>query len=126
MKLIVIDDDPIARMLITRYISISGYSDPILIAENGQEGFNMIVKNPGDFVIILDYHMPVLDGSGLLKKLDEHNLTYPVFLVSSSDRDELEQEYQTYPWLHGYFDKPIDLNKTKIILDFAQTLNSHL
>jgi CheY-like chemotaxis protein len=125
MKIIVIDDDPIARMLLTRFITISGYSGTILVAENGQIGFDMIVSNPGDYVIILDYHMPVLDGSGLLKKLDENHLSYPVFLLSSSDKDQLEQEYQTYPWLHGYFDKPIDINKTKIILDFAQAQGFH-
>ena len=69
--------------------------------------------------------MPVLDGSGLLKKLDENGFTHPVLLLSSSSVDELEAEFQRYPWVEGYFDKPIDLNKTQIILDFANRIATH-
>ena len=122
MNLLVIDDDPVARMLITRFLSIKGYKGSILTAENGQEGFDIISSSNKKFLIVLDYHMPVLDGSGLLKKLSKHNYSHPVLLLSSSSAEELELEFQTHSFVEGYFDKPIDLNKTKIILDFAETI----
>ncbi len=122
MNLLIIDDDPIARMLLTRFVSINGFTGSIYTAENGQEGYDIISSTDQDFLLILDYHMPVLDGSGLLKKLSDNGYSHPVFLLSSSSVDELETEYRLYNWLQGYFDKPIDLNKTKIILDFHSNL----
>ena len=122
MNILVIDDDPVARMLITRFLSIKGFEGSIYTAENGQEGFDLMSSTSKKFVIVLDYHMPVLDGSGLLKKMAADNISHPVLLLSSSSVDELENEFQTYDFVEGYFDKPIDLNKTKIILDYAEAL----
>lgn len=122
MNLLIIDDDPIARMLLTRFVSINGFKGSIYTAENGQEGYDIISSSEKDFLLILDYHMPVLDGSGLLKKLSDNGYAHHVFLLSSSSVSELETEYQLYPWVQGYFDKPIDLNKTKIILDYHSSL----
>ena len=123
MNILVIDDDPVARMLITRFLNIKGFNGAIYTAENGQEGFDLISSASEKFLIILDYHMPVLDGSGLLKKLHENKYSHPIFLLSSSSIEELEKEFQSYHFVEGYFDKPIDLNKTKIILDLAETLS---
>lgn len=120
MNILVIDDDPVARMLITRFLSIKGFEGAIYTAENGQEGFDLMTSTSDKFVIVLDYHMPVLDGSGLLKKMAENNISHPVLLLSSSSVEELEAEFQAYDFVKGYFDKPIDLNKTKIILDYAE------
>lgn len=120
MNILVIDDDPVARMLITRFLSIKGFEGPIYTAENGQEGFDLLDSSSDNFVIVLDYHMPVLDGSELLKKMSENSISHPVLLLSSSSVDELENEFQSYNFVKGYFDKPIDLNKTKIILDYAE------
>ena len=122
MNLLVIDDDPVARMLITRFLSIKGFDGSIYTAENGQEAFELVSSTSEKFLIILDYHMPVMDGSTLLNKLSEYNYSHPVFLLSSSSVDELEVEFQKHDFVEGYFDKPIDLNKTKIILDFAKVL----
>ena len=122
MNIIVIDDDPIARMLISRYLAISGFMGNIYTAENGAEGFELINSTKESMVIVLDYHMPVMDGSQLLKKLKEHNITHPVFLLSSSCKDELEKENQSYEWVQGYFEKPIDLNKTNSIMELVEVL----
>lgn len=120
MNIIVIDDDPIARMLITRYLAISGFTGDIYTAENGEEGFELINSTAEPMVIVLDYHMPVMDGSELLKKLDSHQINHPVFLLSSSCTTELDKENQTYEWVQGYFEKPINLDKAKSIIEFLQ------
>lgn len=126
MDLLVIDDDPIARMLITRFLSVKGFNGSIYTAENGQQGFDIVNSTKSNFLIILDYHMPILDGSGTLKKLAENNFDHPVFLLSSSSVEELEAEYQMHDFVQGYFDKPIDLNKTTILLNYLEKIKANL
>jgi CheY-like chemotaxis protein len=119
MNILIIDDDPIARMLAKRNLEILGFKGSIITAENGNMGYDILIKHPDKYIVILDYHMPELDGIGFLRKLDANRLSAPVFMLSSSILDIHKDECLDYSFVQHYLVKPIDQNKTKRIIEFA-------
>ena len=119
VNILIVDDDPIARMLAKRNLEIAGFKGSITSAENGQEGFDILSKSHKDLIVILDFHMPELDGIGLLKKLKLHHINPPVFMLSSSFLTENKDTCMSHSCVQDYFIKPMDQFKSKAIIEFA-------
>ena len=120
-NILIIDDDPIARMLAKRNLEIAGFKGSIVTAENGEMGYEIIANSKQEYVLMLDFHMPELDGLGLLKKLKTNSFNPPVFMLSSSILSENKNECLSFECVQEYLVKPIDQLKTKSIIDFVQT-----
>lgn len=119
-NILIIDDDPIARMLAKRNLEIAGFTGSIVTADNGEIGFD-IIKNTGlNYIVLLDFHMPELDGLGLLNKLKEHGFELPVFMLSSSILSQNQNMCLSFPWVKDFFVKPIDQIKTKTVIEFSK------
>jgi CheY-like chemotaxis protein len=119
LNVLIIDDDPIARMLAKRNLEIAGFSGSIVTAENGEMGYDIITNSSQEFLVVLDYHMPELDGIGLLKKLKSNNYTPPVFMLTSSILSDDKRECLVYECVKDYLVKPIDQLKTKQIIEYS-------
>jgi signal transduction histidine kinase/DNA-binding response OmpR family regulator len=79
--LMIVDDDPELRSFIKNNFN----TDYIVIeAENGQEGFEMALKNNPD-IIIIDIMMPVMDGIELTRKIktDIKTSHIPIILLTA-------------------------------------------
>lgn len=120
MNILIIDDDPIARMLAKRNLEILGFTGSIITAENGRMGYDILTSRSEKFIIILDYHMPELDGIGFLRKLDANRLSPPIFMLSSSILEIHQNECLDYQFVQEYLVKPIDKSKTEKIIEFAK------
>jgi two-component system response regulator VanR len=59
-ELLLIDDDESTLMLVSRYLSKSGYKT--FVAKNGEEGLNILKENNSIQLIVVDVVMPVMDG----------------------------------------------------------------
>ena len=118
-NILIIDDDPVARMLAKRNLEIAGFLGSISSAENGQDGYNIISKSDKEYIVLLDFHMPELDGVGLLRKLKSNQLNPPVFMLSSSILSENMDSCLSHECVQQYFIKPIDQLKSKVILEYA-------
>jgi two-component system LytT family response regulator len=70
MKVIIIDDEPLARMVVKEYLQ--AYSNVQIIEEcnNGFEGFKAIQEHKPD-LIFLDIQMPKITGFEMLELIDE-------------------------------------------------------
>jgi two-component system, cell cycle response regulator len=79
---LVVDDDPINRMLLSRSLEQQGHR--VRMAENGFEALAALQGQPFD-VVLLDVLMPGLDGSEVLARLKEDpGLRHvPVIMVSA-------------------------------------------
>ena len=79
---LVVDDDPINRMLLSNSLEQQGHR--VMMAENGLEALAALQAQPFD-VVLLDVLMPGLDGSEVLARLkqDPGLRHVPVVMVSA-------------------------------------------
>lgn len=89
--ILVVDDNIINHRILCRILKESGYD--VLEAMNGQEALDIIGSGASSVdIILLDLVMPVLDGFGLLQKMNENGLihTIPVIILTGNDEQETE------------------------------------
>src|SRR5687767_8832275 len=86
LRVIVADDDPIARRSIKQALSQPGI---IVIAEahDGREAVELCLHYKPD-VVIMDVVMPVLDGIQATKRIVEQQPDQTVLILTSSDEEE--------------------------------------
>jgi len=114
--ILVIDDDPTVRDLMTRFVAKRGFR-PVPAAD-GQEGLRL-AREIRPRVITLDVVMPSLDGWDVLDQLksDPQLSSIPVIMVTIVDN-------QAYGMEHGvseYLVKPIDRERLAVTLDKYRT-----
>lgn len=84
MKFLVVDDSATMRRIIKNTLARLDFSN-IIEAENGQEGWNVLVANPDVKMILTDWNMPVLDGLGFVKKIktDSRFNEIPIVMITT-------------------------------------------
>src|SRR3989449_1732857 len=86
-SLLVVDDNSMNRIMLSRYISKLGYRSSL--AENGRQALEKLQAEPFDLVL-LDVQMPEMDGYAVLEhlKADPRLRDIPVIMISAVE--ELE------------------------------------
>ncbi|UCC31146.1 MAG: diguanylate cyclase, partial [Phycisphaerales bacterium] len=69
LRVLVVDDDPSALVLLTRYLTRSGYE--VLTAANGVEAIRVLMTE-GAPIVITDWVMPEMDGLELCRAIRKH------------------------------------------------------
>ena len=80
IRLLVVDDDPLHREMISETIKPDGYE--VLLAEDGLDALNHLAEPLPD-LIITDLQMPRMSGFELVKVVREKFPTLPVIVISS-------------------------------------------
>lgn len=106
-KILLIDDDPQMRKLITDFMGHQGHE--VIIAQDGAFGVSMTALEYPD-IILLDMMMPVMSGPEALDMLKrEPGLSgIPVVVVSANADPDLKQQMLN-AGVVAYIDKPVDL-----------------
>lgn len=89
-KVLVIDDEAIWRSTIARVLEPMGVE--VVLAKDGREGLNRLTDLLFELdLVVLDLHMPYMDGRGLLERVRRHgNETgLRLFLFSAANPEEL-------------------------------------
>jgi len=81
-KILVIDDESDVRQLMAHFLTEKGFE--VRIAENGRLGLAALDTFTPD-VVLLDMHMPELDGVETLKRLAARSPGLPVIMVTVND-----------------------------------------
>ncbi|MFZ8831021.1 MAG: response regulator [Thermodesulfobacteriaceae bacterium] len=66
-KALVVDDSKAIRQIERKYLEELGFE--VLEAENGKEALEVLKEHPDISLILLDWHMPVMNGYEFLKIL---------------------------------------------------------
>jgi len=86
LRVVIADDEPLARQELQYLLETAGEVDVVAIGSNGIEAVDLIGKHDPD-VVFLDVQMPGLDGFGVLKKLLEQKTRLPqVVFATAYDR----------------------------------------
>ena len=110
LDILVIDDEPFMRRLITRVLSELEL-EKVSVAADGAEGLAKINESLNGFdLIICDLEMPNMDGFEFVRKLRETapspNADTPVLIVTGhSDPESIKGAVEA--GIHGYLVKPI-------------------
>jgi signal transduction histidine kinase len=93
-NVIVVDDDPILRELMSEQLSSLGWR--VTTAEDGEAAIGCINRDVPDLAIV-DLSMPKLDGFGLIRYLHQNprTLDVPVMVCTSlNERDAIDEAYR--------------------------------
>jgi len=66
-KVLVVDDSKAIRQIERKYLEEMGFE--VLEAQNGEEALKVVQEHPDISLILLDWHMPVMNGYEFLVKL---------------------------------------------------------
>lgn len=118
---LIIDDDPIVRRIIQKIVSSVDPSVRHVMCDHGEAGLQSMrhaLNSTDSLIILLDIHMPVLDGWGFLDRIDprdSHRLRL-YLLTSSSDANDMEKA-EKYPVVQRMLVKPLSKNDVVEILN---------
>ncbi|GLY13449.1 diguanylate cyclase [Kineosporia rhizophila] len=120
MKILVVDDDPIALRILTTVVQAAGHTP--LSATDGDAAWQLLSTEKID-VVISDWQMPGVDGLELCRRIREQaHYTYVVIVTSHSDPDEVMRGMQA--GADDYLTKPIDTRGLRLRLIAAERVTA--
>jgi two-component system OmpR family response regulator len=106
-KVLVIDDEPGVRELISEALSLSEIT--AVQAADGLEALSFLRRERFD-LLILDINMPKLDGLALLEKLRTEGMSVPILMLSArADKADINQGLRT--GADDYLTKPFSIEE---------------
>jgi DNA-binding response OmpR family regulator len=81
-KILVVDDEPEVRQLMEHFLTERGYD--VRIAENGRLALVTLHTFTPD-VVLLDMHMPEMDGLETLRRLVVRSPSLPVIMITVNE-----------------------------------------
>ena len=133
LRVLVVEDDPINRMILKKRLCMDGHS--VLEAVNGEEGVRVFEKNSKQIdVILMDLQMPICNGQEACQRIRDCesrqgsqgelanrpatqvlNGRAPVIAVSATLTSEMRAE-MTEIGMDGWVLKPIDFGRLRSIM----------
>jgi len=106
MKILIVDDDPNQRELLSGFLDNQGYGT--LTASDGEMALQLLEREAVQLVL-LDHRMPGLTGDVVLAKIREMNPTLRVIMITAfGDVDTAVTAMKLGAW--EFFEKPVDLS----------------
>ncbi|HEX4053783.1 MAG TPA: response regulator [Tepidisphaeraceae bacterium] len=93
-RLLLCDDSSLERAALSHYLRDQGYE--VEEAADGEAGLSQL-KNRQVDLIVLDLHMPGIDGFDVLAYLQEHRPGLPVILLSGMPADDIQPRIHRLP-----------------------------
>ena len=112
--ILVVDDDPAILALVSEVLEEAGFN--VLTASDGREAIDRFVdRHPA--LVLLDLHLPILDGWQVQAKIRELGAKTPVIFMTGGSRARAEAEERHAA---GYLVKPLDLDSLlRMVARFA-------
>lgn len=106
MRILIVDDDPLAGEMTLAVLEEAGHS--CRLAEHGLEALEQLSEDATFELVVSDLHMPLLNGLELFQELRERGLERPFVLLTGDDPAPLlERE----PRLHACLAKDDSLEQ---------------
>src|SRR5918912_2905559 len=85
-RILVADDDPVVRLLVTSILKKEGYT-PVVV-EDGREAYRVLQTDADFGAAIFDIQMPHLEGVDIIRHMSTERrlMRIPVMLISSEPR----------------------------------------
>ncbi|MFP7736237.1 response regulator [Priestia aryabhattai] len=90
MKILVIDDDTSIQYMLSEICEFVGWN--VDTANNGKEGLKVFAEKGAD-VVLVDYHMPEMDGIKTVGELRNRNANVPILVLTVDERQEIADRF---------------------------------
>jgi DNA-binding response OmpR family regulator len=121
MKLIIVDDEPVARTILQRALESLGHE--IIATCNGLEAWEIFDRDPVRLVVS-DWKMPGLDGLGLCQKIRDRKRTLYTYFILLTAQDTKPENYKqaTEAGVDDFLTKPFDRPTIEMRLRVAERI----
>ncbi len=86
-KIVIAEDDAVLRSLYVKKFSVEGYE--VVTAEDGEQAVKVIQEQKPNMVI-LDIHMPKMDGFQVLQQFPKTMRPFPVIMLTNFDQSDFK------------------------------------
>lgn len=119
MKILVVDDDMVIRMVLNKFFSKEGHH--VVIAFDGQDATEHFHLDPNSFdIIVTDIMMPRMNGIDLALNIKNICPELPIIAITAGNIDHLESYDSLF---QASFNKPLELSELyKEVLTLTEML----
>ena len=120
-SVLLVDDDPTTNFLHEQLLLSLGVTDYCLVAENGADALALLAQNPAPneacpALVLLDVHMPVMDGIEFLEAYIQPPSPPPVVIVLTTSVHARDQARMSKLPVVDWVSKPLTREKVDAIL----------
>ncbi|SPF32968.1 Response regulator [Candidatus Desulfosporosinus infrequens] len=90
MRILIMDDDQSLRYMLSEIFTFVGW-DP-LVYPNGRAGIKGFLDHGAD-IILVDYHMPEMDGLETVRLIRETDQQIPILVLTVDERQEIADRF---------------------------------
>ena len=117
MNILIAEDDQVTRELLKNKIEQWGYN--VQTAENGQQAWNIIVRNNVD-IVVSDWLMPVMDGLELCRQIRNMETSHYIYLIIVSSQDTRKDIVLGLSCgLDDFIVKPFNMEELKVRIEIG-------
>ena len=109
--ILVVEDDPAVLRVVVRALEVEGYA--VASARNGAEALTE-VESDRPLLILLDMHMPVMDGWRFKQALGQRGLDVPIVVMTAAVN---AASYADDIQANGYLGKPFDIDELLSVVE---------
>jgi DNA-binding NarL/FixJ family response regulator len=85
IRLLICEDDPRVRQTLSRVAGSQADLEVIAEVEMGEDAVEAAIQHTPD-VIVLDVHLPSIDGIEVIRRLRERGVATPILVLSADER----------------------------------------
>ena len=115
MKILIAEDDPVSRRILTTTLSRLGHE--VVVTETGLEAFAALKKPDAPLLAILDWMMPGMDGLEVCRRVRQEVTAAPVYLIlltAMSRKEDLIEGLEA--GADDYLTKPFNPDELRVRL----------
>ena len=120
MRVLVAEDEPMARKVLERYLQQWGYE--FQLAADGEEAWHLFQQ--GDYhIVITDWMMPKMDGIELVRRIRKSELAdcvYTLLLSARSHKEDLVEGMEA--GADDFVSKPFDRDELRVRLQEGERI----
>lgn len=120
MRVLIVDDEALARQRVRRLLQVEADVEVVGEAETGRDAVRMIRDLQPDLVC-LDVQMPELDGFGVLQALDGERVPMVLFVTAYDEHAQRAFDVHAV----DYVLKPVDADRFRAAFQRARTQRAH-
>lgn len=121
MKIIIADDEPVARAILQHTLEILGHE--VVVTSDGIEAWETFDREPVR-LIVSDWKMPRLDGLSFCQKVRDRKKTLYTYFILLTAQDTRAENYQlaTKAAVDDFLTKPFDRHTIEMRLRVAERI----